>query len=126
MSEVERRHKRTSDFAFFVANFGFTKDEFLDLTPKETAFILKAWENKVVLETSLQNRAVVNAVGNVFRKKGAKWAKLWQKKAEPTNKDEQQNLLSAVDELEQKNGKDWVTELYRASGREVPKRGKQL
>ena len=51
----------------------------MELTPAEKRFLLKAYEEKVVSDSTLLAAAVANAVGNVLRKKGKKPKKLWQK-----------------------------------------------
>ena len=44
----------------------------MELTPAEKRFLLKAYEEKVVSDSTLLAAAVANAVGNVLRKKGKK------------------------------------------------------
>ena len=41
------------DFAFFVVNFGYTKKDYLALTPREKAFIYKAYENKTISTSTM-------------------------------------------------------------------------
>lgn len=68
------------DFAFFVANFGYTRSDYDNLTLTERAFIFKAWEDKQVVESTLIDKAVFNATVNANRKKGKKIHPLWEKK----------------------------------------------
>jgi len=96
-----------------------TRKEYDALTLTEIALIIKEWERKQVLESQLMNKAVANAVGNVFRKKNSKWQKLWQKKATPTNKEKQHNLLDEVQKIEERDGKDWVRKIYEAQRKGV-------
>lgn len=107
------------DFSFFVVNFNYTKNEYDDLTATEKAFIRKAWENKQVLETSLINQAFVNAYGNLNRKKGRRWKKLWAPMPKQTDKETQRDYLATIEEMEKEQGKDWVDIIYRASGKGV-------
>ena len=66
--------------AFFIVNLGFTRKEFDELTRKEMLFILKAWENKIVMQSQLQANAFYNAYCNANRKKNTSPIPLWEKK----------------------------------------------
>lgn len=122
MSEEAKEYHRLIDFAFFVANFNYTKAQYDALTSVEKLFIRKAWENKQVLETSLINNAMVNALGNLHRKKGKKWIRLWNPKPKQTNREAQQDNLALIEQMEKEQGKGWVELLYKSIGKEV-KRG---
>ena len=50
--------QKEMDFAFFVANFGYSKSDYESLTRKEKAFIYKAWENKLVSDNTYLYHAV--------------------------------------------------------------------
>lgn len=119
MTEEEKEYHRLIDFSFFVANFSYTKQDYDALTATEKSFIRKAWENKQVLETSLINNAMINALGNLHRKKGKKWIRLWSPKPKQTDKETQIDYLSTVEEMEKEQGKGWVELIYRASGKGV-------
>lgn len=96
-------------FAFFVANFGYTKEDFGKLTKKEIAFIYKAWENKHVLETQLMSNAFYNAYVNANRKKGTKPIPLWSKRTKKASVDELRAKFKAIEEIEKKDkDKKWV------------------
>lgn len=57
------------DFAFFVANFGYSRTDYDALTRKEKMFIYKAWENKLVADSTHLYNAVFTAVYNATRQK---------------------------------------------------------
>ena len=109
------------DFAFFVVNFGYTKDDYESLTKREIAFIKKAWENKLTFESSIINRAVHTAVYNVNRGKGKRAMELWDRaRHQEITKDRSagyKSLISHIETREREKGKDWVKRLYQANGR---------
>lgn len=78
---------------------------------------MKAWEDKQVRETSLQNKSHMNAIANVMRKKGTRYMKLWEKKVQRTDPDLQQARVSFIEEIEKDQGKSWVEEIYKANRR---------
>lgn len=99
--------------AFFIANFGYTKRDFEELTQTEIAFVMKAWENKRVLDTQLMANAFFNAYINANRKKGKKPIPLWTKKKK--KKENVKLLRKKFDELleyEKNNSNDWVKKIY--------------
>ncbi len=100
------------DFAFFAVNFGYSKADYNSLTLKERAFILKAYETKVVNESTLLRDAVFNAISNAFRKKGKAFRKLWRKASKVMSDEEFGENLKTVLEAEKKE-KNWVSELMR-------------
>lgn len=108
------------DFAFFVANFGYSKAEYNALTPAEKLFILKAYEDRVVSQSTLMAKAVLNAVGNAMRKKGKPFLKLWRKKPQRTDKEMQENRIEKLLTQEKKSGKSWVERIYRENQRRMP------
>ena len=57
------------DFAFFAANFGYSKADYDSLTPREINFLYKAWENRVIADSYHLYNAVFTAVYNVNRPK---------------------------------------------------------
>lgn len=107
------------DFAFFVVNFGYSKKDYESLTVREKAFIMKAWENKVVLENSLLSNAVAVAVSNALRKKGGKVLKLFKPKPKKADKDKVNENLKLVKEIDQAEGMDWVKKVYSSAFRKL-------
>lgn len=63
------------------------------------------------------NKAFVNAYGNLNRKKGKKWIRLWDPKPKQTDKETQRDYLATIEAMEREQGKDWVKLIYRANGR---------
>ena len=114
------------DFAFFAANFGYTKADYNSLTPKERLFILKAWENKQVTQTSLMYRACFTAFYNANRPKRKKALKLWDKQPKKADKEAVRNDIAVVRAVDEKEGSSWVKKVYQANGllREGGKNGK--
>lgn len=86
-------------FAFFAANYGWTREQYESITPIERLFLIKEYENKVVRLSTLLQGAVELAVANVFRKKGKSRKKLWKKKYKegeiPISRKEFKDLRSA-------------------------------
>lgn len=101
------------DFAFFCVNFGYSKADYNALTPKEKAFIMKAYENKTVRESTLLRDAVLNAVSNAFRKKGKSFKKLWKKLSQPISEEQLEEDFTIINEVEKREGKAWIELLYR-------------
>lgn len=112
------------DFAFFAVNFGYTKRDYGDLTPREAAFIRKAWESKQVSDSTLIRNAVLNAVSNALRKKNSRFRELWKKLSKPVDKDMAESNLKTVMEIEEKEGKSWIDRIYKANGIKRRKGGK--
>jgi hypothetical protein len=111
------------DFAFFAANFGYRRAEYEDLTPIEAAFLMKAWEQRHVLATSLMYKAVHTAEYNLNRKKGKKALELWKKRAgRRLEKEERQKIIEtqrAAVEREKKGDREWIRKIYLANGMEI-------
>lgn len=110
------------DFAFFAVNFNYSKSDYEELTPKEKSFIYKAWEDKVVRESTLLNNAVYNAIANSQRKKGKKYQKLWKKRVKGINKDIAFNNEEIIKNIEKRDGKGWVDKLHKAVGIKLSKK----
>lgn len=109
-------YRNVMDFAFFAVNFGYSKEDYQRLTPTEKAFILKAYEDKVVSMTTLINMAVTNAVSNILRKKGKPPQKLWTKKSRKiVDKDIMKHTVEKIAENEKIQGKSWVEKIYKAN-----------
>jgi len=120
--ELAKDYQKEIDFAFFVVNFNYTKEDYLALTPKEKAFIMKAWETKLVSETTHFRNATLNAVNNALRKKNKKFIELWKKKQKKLDKNFAEFSIDSVIKTEEKEGKSWVDKIYRANGMTTPKR----
>ncbi len=97
-------------------NFGYSRRDYYELTPTEKAFILKAYENKVVTDTTLLRNAVKNAVDNAFRKKGRRFMPLWKKAGTKKDKDAEKNMIEIIKRSEEIEGKSWVAKIYAAQG----------
>lgn len=106
-----------------MVNFGYTKADYEALTPAEKLFIRKAYEDKTVGDSTLFQKAVEVAVGNVMRKKGKRPVQLWEKQQRPADKAVVQKQIEIVNEVEEKNGKNWVQAIYQAAGIKMPEKG---
>ncbi|NBI08247.1 hypothetical protein D3Z33_15410 [Senegalia massiliensis] len=120
--KLAKDYQKEIDFAFFVTNFNYTKEDYLDLTPKEKMFIMKAWETKLVSDSTHMRNAVLNAVNNAMRKKNKKFVDLWKKKQKKLDKELARNNLKIVQKLEKDNDKSWVEKIYKANGMKKPQR----
>lgn len=105
-----------------MVNFGYTKADYGSLTRREKLFIYKAWENKVVSESTTLRNSVLNAVNNAMRKKGKKFVHLWKKKQMKLDKELAQENLKIIQGIEKKDGKSWVDLIYKENGLKAPKR----
>lgn len=112
------------DFAFFAVNFHYSRADYDAITPTERAFIYKAWEDKTVSESTVLRDAVFNAVSNAFRKKNHKFRKLWKKRQEKADMEVISQNLSIIEEVEEKEGKGWVSLIYEKNGLKMPERRK--
>jgi hypothetical protein len=113
---LAKDYQHEIDFAFFVTNFHYAKADYEALTPKEKAFIYKAWENKLVADTSHIANAVNNAVSNALRKKGKRAVPLWKKKQRRHNVERIRDTYKEVRMAEDKKGTAWVERIYKANG----------
>lgn len=111
------------DFAFFVVNFGYSREDYDNLTNTERLFIRKAYENKVVSDTTLIRDAVCNAMHNAYRKKGAAFMELW-KERKPVDKKEVKADMAFVARVEKKEA-GWVDMIYQNAGLKKPKKKKK-
>ena len=97
------------DFAFFVANFGYSRTDYDALTRKEKMFIYKAWENKLVADST--------HLYNATRQKRKRALKLWRKnKVKKANAETVSENLEIVREVEANEGKSWIDKIYQANG----------
>lgn len=83
---------------------------------------MKAWESKLVSDTTHIRNSVFNAVNNAMRKKNKKFMELWKKKQKKLDKDFAEFSMDSVIKTEEKGGKSWVDKIYRANGMTTPKR----
>lgn len=104
------------DFAFFAVHFHYSRRDYDSLTPTERAFIYKAWEEKTVSESTMLRDAVFNAISNAFRKKNAKFRKLWKKAQTPSDKETARKNIKIALEIEEKEGKGWIAKILKANG----------
>lgn len=118
-------YRKDIDFAFFASNFGYSKRDYEELTPREALFIRKAWEDKLVSDNTLMRNAVLNAVSNVLRKKNARFRELWKKIQAPVDKEQAKENIQIVMEIEEKEGKSWIEKIWEANGirKKVEKHG---
>lgn len=106
-----------------MVNFGYSKQDYETLTPREKAFIYKAWENKLVSDTSFLYNSVFTATYNVNRPKRKRALKLWRKaKVRPANKEVIKETLELVKEVEKAEGNDWVRMIYEKNGLKFPEK----
>lgn len=110
-------YRRDIDFAFFAVNFGYSKKDYEELTPREVFFIRKAWEDKLVTDSYMTYNAVFTATYNVTRKKNKKALKLWKKsKVQKADTETVHDNLQIVHEVEGKEGKGWIDRILEANG----------
>lgn len=84
--------QREIDLAFFIVNFGFSKREYMELTPRERMFVYRAWEDKLVRDSQLNHDATLLAEANAHRKRGRSIKPLWTKRGQ-VNPEEMQRLI---------------------------------
>lgn len=113
------------DFAFFAVNFGYSKQEYYSLTRAEKLFLIKAYENKVVADSSVFASAVANAVGNVFRKKGKRAQKLWKRKPKRGDLRQRETDLAIAKQSQESDGNAWIEKIYHANGRKYKRKGQK-
>ena len=93
------------------------------MTQREKAFIYKAWENKTVSDTTFIYNAVFTAAYNVNRKKNKRALKLWRKaRVRKADKEVIHDNLKIILEVEEKEGKSWIAQIYRANGLPAPRK----
>lgn len=119
--EMAKPYKDDMDFAFFAVNFGYTKRDYAELTERDKLFIYKAYENKVVSESTLMRDAVLNAVSNALRKKNKSFMKLWKKRTQKANKEVIADHIKTIMEIEKKET-NWIDKIYQANGMKKPKK----
>jgi len=116
----EESYAQARDFAFFVANFSYSKKDYDALTELEKMFIRKAYESKIVNESTFIRNAHLNALANSKRKKSAKFIELFKKRRKKVDKEYNKNAESTILKVEEKEGKSWVDKIYASVGRKRP------
>jgi hypothetical protein len=122
---LAKDYAKEIDFAFFAVNFHYSKDDYDALTIREKLFIYKAWEEKIVSQTTHLRNAVFNAMVNANRKKNSKWIELWKKKQKQLNKETVEGNLNIVKETDKKEGPSWIEKVYEANGLKIEERRKE-
>lgn len=113
--EKAKPYRRDIDFAFFAANFGFSKREYEELTPRELHFLYKEYENRQVAQLTSVYNAVFTATYNVNRGKKRRALKLLKKKAVAIDKQQAENDEKLIREIEKKE-QGWYEKLCKANG----------
>lgn len=108
---------------FLWSILGTQKKIIWHLPHAEKAFIYKAYENKTISTSTMIRDAVLNAEGNLHRKKGSPFRKLWKKKQQKADKVTVQQNMNEIMQIE-KNEKGWIDAIYEANGMKKPKRKK--
>lgn len=109
-------------FAFFAANFGYSRAEYDALTPAEVVFLQKAWEDRQVSLSYLIYNAVFTAEYNVNRPKRKRALKLWRKsRVRKADMEVVNDNLETIREAEKNDGTDWVRKIYEKNGLKPPK-----
>ena len=113
-AELAKPYRKEIDFAFFAVNFGYSKRDYVELTPVEKTFIMKAWEDKRLSASYDIYNAVFVANYNLNRKKSKRALQLW-KKSSTSQADLEiiRNNLSIIREVEKKEGTSWIDLVYR-------------
>lgn len=114
---MAKPYQNDIDFAFFAANFGYSRSDYDALTLKEKALIYKAWEERIVSETYRIYNAAYTATYNVNRPKWKRALKLFKKsRMHKANMETVHEDMELIKEVENKEGKSWIDLIYRASG----------
>ena len=97
--------------------FGFSKRDYNEMTRREIAFLLKAYETRTVEMTQYLYNAVYTAVYNAMRGKNKRALKLWHKrKTQKADMETIQENINIVMDVESKEGKGWVDIVLAANG----------
>ena len=59
---------------------------------------------------------MLTAFYNLNRQKGKNPLKLWKKKPKKIDKEEYQNNIKIIEDMEKRDGKSWVYKIYKANG----------
>lgn len=122
-NKLAEPYRKDLDFAFFVVNFGYSPSDYEALTPRQKAFIYKAWEDKTVSDTTQIYNAVFTAFYNVNRGKNKRALKLWKKRAvQNADMDIVNENMDVIHEIEKAEGKGWIDRVYAANGIPSPRK----
>ena len=114
--EIAEPYQKDIDFAFFVVNFGYSRSDYDALTPREIAFIRKAWESKMVADSYNMYNADFTAYFNANRPKRKKALKLWnKKKVKKADMEVIRDNLKIIRDVEKTEGTGWVDAIYKAN-----------
>lgn len=120
---MAKPYQNDIDFAFFAANFGYSRADYDALTQKEKAFICKAWEERTISEAYNIYNAVYTATYNVNRPKRKRALRLFKKSGvQRANMETVHEDMKIIQEVEQSEGKSWIDLIYKASGLPAPVR----
>lgn len=122
--EMAEPYRKDIDFAFFAVNLGYSKSDYEALTPRERAFIYKAWENRCISQDLSIYNAVYAATYNVHRSKRKKAVKPVHKRKKKAylSKEQAEDSLDLIERTEAKEGKGWVDLIYAKNGLTSPER----
>lgn len=89
-------------------------------------FIRKAYEDKVVFDSTVIRDAVLNAVYNANRKKGKRFRKLWTLIGRVTKAEKQtyKENVEKILQIEKEKPTNWVQKIYQANGWKLRKKEK--
>lgn len=87
-----------------MSKYGWSKDQYDQMTPVERLFIKKQYETETVERQAMLQSTFELAIGNVLRKKGKKYKKLFKKLKKkideaPVSVDEAKKLKKALAKL---------------------------
>lgn len=121
--KIAEPYEKDIDFAFFVANFGYSKHDYEQLTRRERAFIYKSWETREISHIFNIYNAVYAAIYNVRRGKSKRAIKPVKKKTQQkANMSSVKDNLKIIKDIEEKEGKEWVRRIFMANGLKPPER----
>ncbi len=122
-AKIAEPYQNDIDFAFFAVNFGYSKRDYQELTPREKVFIYKAWENKTIADSSSFYNAMFTATYNVNRSKNKHALKLWKKKSRKhADMDRVKENISIIKSVDKKEGKSWIDFIYDKNGLKKPRK----
>jgi len=109
-------------------HFGYTRADYDALTQTERAFIMKAYEDMVVSDSTTTRNAVFNAQINANRKRGKPFRKLWQKARRPADREKARDDMNTIKEIERNERKGtsglpvWLERVYAGAGKKLPQK----
>lgn len=111
----EAKAEKDIDFAFFAAELGYTRRQYEELTPRDKAFIRKAWEDRIVRETNTLHSVIYSAVLYTKPKKSGRLRKFkpfWKKNAPKATEEMKQEALQ-LEAREKEKGFAWINKILR-------------